>query len=100
MLPPVQMQRALPPGLPQASKVVDGSVVPHVSLNAPGLALPVVAPAPAQARPARKARRTRSPERYPVYLAIFTVVALLITIAACYALLLLATTGVHSLLGR
>jgi hypothetical protein len=38
-------------------------------------------------------RRERPPERFGVYLAIFAVIAMFITIAACTALVILVTSG-------
>ena len=43
-------------------------------------------------------KRERPPERFGVYLAIFAMIALVITIAACAALVILATGGIQTLL--
>ena len=66
---------ALPPG---AGRAVDASAG-----AAPPLVLPHSTPK----------RRERPPERFGVYLAVFAVIAMLLTIAACTALVIIVTTG-------
>ncbi len=66
---------ALPPGVGRA---VDASA---------GAAAPLVLPH------ATPKQRERPPERFGVYLAIFAVIAMVITIAACTALVILVTSG-------
>lgn len=70
---------ALPPGAGRA-------VVPSGSA-AQEMVLPHATPRP----------RERPPERYGVYLAIFAVIAMVITIAACTALVIIVTSGGASL---
>jgi hypothetical protein len=66
---------ALPPG---AGRAVDASA---------GGAAPLVLPH------STPKRRERPPERFGVYLAIFAVIAMVITIAACTALVIIVTSG-------
>jgi EcsC protein family len=75
---------ALPPG-------VGRTVVPPPAQTTPSGA-PVVAIPHATPKP-----RERPPERFGVYLAIFAVIALLITIAACAALIILVSAGIQHL---
>jgi hypothetical protein len=82
---------ALPPGVGRAvappPPAPAGSAAQSGGVAAPA---PAVIPAPHP--------RERPPERFVVNLAIFAVLALLITIAACAALIILATNGVQHLL--
>jgi hypothetical protein len=77
---------ALPPG---AGRAVDAAA---------GAAAPLVLPH------STPKKRERPPERFGVYLAIFAVIAMILTIAACTALVIIVTSGgvsvFNQLLGR
>lgn len=111
ILPTSPVTHALPPGAPippmpgQTPRVIEGSVVhPQVGSAAAPSALPgpgyvpvkvttrTLAPSPAPTK-----RHRSAPERFGVYLAIFAVLALGITIAACAALAVLIEHGLGSL---
>jgi hypothetical protein len=78
---------ALPPGVGRAVDQSGGAA-----------AMPVVLPH------STPKRRERPPERYGVYLAVFAVIAMVLTIAACTALVIIVTSGgvsvFNHLLGR
>lgn len=98
MLPPAVVTGALPPGVPPSARVVEATVVAQVPAGQSPAALPAPVAVPAQApKPMPVRRHNRPPERFGIYLAIFAMFALLITIAACAALLLLASSGIHNL---
>lgn len=83
--------KQLPPAQLESPRVVEGSLVSPKSESAKVAALPPAGPVaqalqPATVAPAPAKRRGRPPERFAVYLAIFAVLALGITIAACAAL--------------
>ncbi|HEV8193239.1 MAG TPA: EcsC family protein [Ktedonobacterales bacterium] len=85
--------KQLPAPALESPRVVEGSLVSPTSEAARVAALPPAGPAAqtlhasaAAATPAPVKRRSRPPERFAVYLAIFAVLALGITIAACAAL--------------
>ncbi|MEO7000620.1 MAG: EcsC family protein [Ktedonobacterales bacterium] len=98
VLPPAPGMAALP--APAAASMVEGAIAPVDAVAAEAVGAtpdaastpaPVVvaaaAPIPARTAPAPLPRKhRRPPERYGVYLAIFAVIAMLITIAACVAL--------------
>jgi hypothetical protein len=84
-------------GLAPAETVEPGHAI---AAMAPGAgravaAAPAGADVPAIAAPHK---RERPPERFGVYLAIFAMIALVITIAACAALVILAAGGIQTLL--
>ncbi len=125
LLPPGTSEQSLPPhtdasALPQpmsqesSGKIVEGSLANPGDMNAHAVAGAVVSPAteasrsakvpavsqaalpaPAPARPVKKRRGT--PERFGVYLAIFAVIAFIISIAACAALIVIVTQIVSSI---
>jgi hypothetical protein len=85
--------KQLPASTLESPRVVEGSLVSPMSEAARVAALPPAGPAAqplqaaaAAATPAPVKKRGRPPERFAVYLAIFAVLALGITIAACAAL--------------
>lgn len=109
---------SLPPAPPDnpvfARSIVDSNLVQRPRVGAPAsefmpvpagpefahaksaAAQPAALPAP---QPAKRAKKRRSaPERFAIYLAIFAVCALGITIAACAALGFLAYNGLHHLI--
>ena len=86
--------RASQPGLP-ASEYVPVPAGPEIG----GAQSTAVTPARPAVTPARQAKKRRSaPEKFAIYLAIFAVCALGITIAACAALSILAYNGLHHLI--
>jgi hypothetical protein len=93
--------------VPSAPRIVASAPTPR--LPAPGGAVVPATPARPAAPPAKVAQpaapaapkrkeRKSAPERFGIYLAIFAVFALGITILACYAIAALAVLGVHHLL--
>ncbi|HEX9412607.1 MAG TPA: EcsC family protein [Ktedonobacterales bacterium] len=84
---PGQVIAALPPG-------VGRTVAPAAGQTPPGSGAPVAAVVIPHSTPTP---RERPPERFGVYLAVFAMVALLITIAACAALVILASSGLSNL---
>jgi hypothetical protein len=85
------------PGSPRQSQVVEGSVAAQP--------LPTSSTAITPARPAAPAAPKKMPNRPPerrirFWLTIFGIFFFFITIAACSALLILVSNGVHSLLGH
>lgn len=82
--------------------VVEGSLAAPAQ---PGqLPAPAQQPAPAHALPAPQyvpphKMRTSAPERFAIWLAVWAMIALLITIAACAALAILANGAFHNLFG-
>jgi len=104
LLPAGPEMGALPVGAHQAAlpapatsiaapvPVVEGSLAPQAGAAPMASPTPVVAATTATALPVRAEpaplprKHRRPPERYGVYLAIFAVIAMLVTIAACVAL--------------
>lgn len=93
----------------QPTHVVEGSVAgSRPALQGGTAAMPLAPAAPAaalltapQAQPAKPAKRHRSaPERFAIYFAIFSVIALAITAAACIALGFLVVNGIEHLFVR
>jgi hypothetical protein len=114
--PPARVFEALasPAPSPQLAQPGQPANVVDSTLAAPGSAQPAAAVTSAQASlpaslaqpsrlpapqyvPPHKVRKS-APERFGVYLAIFAVFALAITIAACAALGILISNGVHNLI--
>ena len=89
-----------PPAIaaPPASQVavVAASSASSVASASSAAPAPAKAPAPAQ-KPVPQKHRRSSPERFGIYLAIFAVFALGITILACAALSILAYSGIQHL---
>jgi len=82
-----------------APRTVEGSVARQLpGAEAPASARPAPVAVPAVRPPTKPVKiRKRPPERFGIYLAIFAVFALGITIAACAALAVLATQFVQGL---
>jgi EcsC protein family len=89
---PVQAGHAIAAAPPGIGRMVAAPQATHPAAapsagGAPAVQIPHSTPKP----------RERPPERFGVYLAIFAVFALFITIAACAALIILASTGIQHL---
>lgn len=88
------------PGAPAAQSapgaVVEGSLATPAQQGAAGMPAASALPAPQYVPPGKM--RKAAPERFGVYLAIFAVFALGITIAACAALAILVQNGLQNLL--
>jgi hypothetical protein len=113
-LPSHAQPAALSAPTPQASsgKIVEGSLANPGDTNAHAIAGKVVSPAteasqsasvPAMPRaalpapaPARPLKKRGAPERFGIYLGIFAVIAFVISIAACAALIVIITQLVSS----
>jgi EcsC family protein len=78
---------ALPPGVGRSLPPASGQSAPVGGAASPAINLPHAVPKP----------RERPPERFGVYLAIFAVFALIITIAACAALIVLISMSVQQM---
>ena len=90
-------QPETPTGSPRQSQVVEGSAAAQPAATSSTAVTPVRMAAPAAA----KKMPNRPPERrIRFWLTIFGIFFFFITIAACSALLVLASNGVHSLLGH
>lgn len=110
MVPAAAGRAALAPGAARPA-YVDGSLVSSLPAGGPASAVPMPAPAtvaamaalaaPTNAQPAqpKKARRS-APERFGIYLAIFAVIALVITLLICFGLGALFFFALAHLLGH
>ena len=86
------------PAAARPARVVEGTAQPAGQIAAPRSDVALATP---QAQPAKKTKHRRSaPERFAIYFAIFSLIALAITVAACIALGYLVVTGLHNLFIR
>lgn len=107
-LPPAAQGRAvLAPSAPQPT-VVDGSIVSAAPASTPAavpspatVAAVAALAAPAHSQPAKPSKpRHSAPERFGIYLAIFAVVALVLTLLLCYGIGALFFFGLSHFLGH
>ncbi len=98
MLPPLQGASAALNGPPPM--VVEGSLVAPVApaLLAAAPLAPVSGAPAGEMVTAKRQKHGRAPEHFSLYFALFAVLVFAITIAACFALLLFASAGIHHLL--
>ena len=90
-----------PASTARPARVVDGSLAGSRSAAQVAGGAPLARLPAAQAQPAKPPKRRRSaPERFAIYFAIFSIIALLITAAACIALGYLVVSGLSHLFVR
>ena len=97
-LAPAESLPVFAPAQKQAARAVEGTAQPAGQIAAPQAGVVVATP---RERPVTKPKHRRSaPERIAIYFAIFSLIALAITVAACIALGYLVVNGLHNLFIR